>query len=149
MQRYTKSGEEYMKIVNAPAKVLKLGKIKVNLQDLFKDKVLNEVTNAVINQNPYLFVDDFTPKISNSICELNEVKYISLIFMLKLLNLKKLEIRSIKITLNCELTRQLTKLFISSFSQKFNKIWESTHRKSSIKVSSAIVKKQRCDQPLC
>lgn len=69
MQRYTKNGEEYMKISQAPSKVLKLGKIKINLQDLFKDKILNDVTNTLINQNPYLFVDDFTPKISNSICE--------------------------------------------------------------------------------
>lgn len=69
MQRYVRNGEEYMKIASAPSKVLKLGKIKVNLQDLFNDKVLNEVTNTVINQNPYLFVDDFTPKISSSICE--------------------------------------------------------------------------------
>lgn len=69
MHRYIRNGEEYIRIANAPARILKLGKIKVNLQDLFKDKVLNELTNAVINDNSALFVDDFTPKISNSICE--------------------------------------------------------------------------------
>lgn len=71
MQRFYKNGEEYIRIANAPNRVLRLGKIKVNLQDLFKDKVLNELTNAVINDNASLFIDDFIPKVSNSICKYN------------------------------------------------------------------------------
>lgn len=70
MQRFTKNGEEFIRIANAPNRVLKLGKIKVNLQDLFKDSALNDITNAIINENSYLFVDDLIPRVSASICKL-------------------------------------------------------------------------------
>lgn len=71
MQRYTKSGEEFMRISGVSNHVLKLGKIRVNLQDLFKDKVLNDITNTIINDNTYLFLDDFIPIGSASICKLS------------------------------------------------------------------------------
>lgn len=71
MQHYIKNGEEYIRIMNVPNRILKLGKIKVNLQDLFKDKILNDLTNVIVNENTGLFIDDFVPKVSGSLCENN------------------------------------------------------------------------------
>lgn len=65
-----KNGEEYVKFENVQVQI-KLSGFKINIKDLFKgDKVLNDVTNAIINQNIHNFITDIEPRIQASIGEL-------------------------------------------------------------------------------
>lgn len=66
---YIKNGEEYMKFDKVQAQ-LKMSGFKITIKDLFKgDKVLNDVTNAIINQNIGNFITDIEPRIQSSIGE--------------------------------------------------------------------------------
>lgn len=65
-----KDGEEYVKFVKVQAQI-KMNGFKITIKDLFKgDKVLNDVTNAIINQNIHNFIADIEPRIQASIGEL-------------------------------------------------------------------------------
>lgn len=62
-----KGNEEYVKFSEAPT-LIKLGKLQIKMQDLFKgDKVLSEVGDAIINQNIDNFIVEIEPKVQQSI----------------------------------------------------------------------------------
>lgn len=66
-QKYVKNGEEYVKFSNVQAQI-KLSGYKIAVKDLFKgEKVLTDVTNAIINQNIHNFISDIEPSIQASI----------------------------------------------------------------------------------
>ncbi|KAG5682318.1 hypothetical protein PVAND_011677 [Polypedilum vanderplanki] len=63
---YTQAGVEYMKIAKIETKV-QVPKITFQLHNLFKDKVLNDVSNNLVNDNIHLFIDDIEAKIQSSL----------------------------------------------------------------------------------
>lgn len=55
-----------MRFTKAETKV-KIGDTKMILYDLFKDKILNDVGQRIVNENLPMFHSDFEPKIEKSI----------------------------------------------------------------------------------
>lgn len=70
MAHYWKNGEDYIRFSSTPTRVNKIGKFKIQISDFFKtDKLLNDVTEALINENVHLFLDDIVPKIEKTVCK--------------------------------------------------------------------------------
>lgn len=63
-----KNGVEYKNITRVPANV-KINNLVLKIHDLFKDKVLNDVGERLVNQNLDMFMPEIEKSVSNSICK--------------------------------------------------------------------------------
>lgn len=68
--KYIKNGVEYIKFINVDTKV-KLGKFTIKLQNLFKDKLLADVGDTIINENLPSFLPEIEPKIEESVSRIS------------------------------------------------------------------------------
>lgn len=64
---FFKDGVEYKNVTRVPA-VVKLDNLVLKIHDLFRDKVLNDVGERLVNQNIDMFLPEIEKSVSNSIC---------------------------------------------------------------------------------
>ncbi|XP_070493725.1 uncharacterized protein [Chironomus tepperi] len=63
-----RDGVEYKNVTRVPA-VVKIDNLVLKIHDLFKDKVLNDVGERLVNQNLNLFLPEIEKSVSNSLCK--------------------------------------------------------------------------------
>ena len=64
-----RDGVEYKNVTRVPA-VVKIDKLVLKIHNLFKDKVLNDVGERLVNQNLDMFLPEIEKSVSNSICKI-------------------------------------------------------------------------------
>ncbi|CAG9805491.1 unnamed protein product [Chironomus riparius] len=64
-----RDGVEYKNVTKVPA-IVKIDKLVLKIHDLFKDKVLNDVGERLVNQNLDMFLPEIEKSVSNSLSKI-------------------------------------------------------------------------------